>query len=81
LKNITCSTLILEGEKDDSFPGQPRKVYDGLTSLKPQFKKHIVFTEEEGAEEHCQSGASGLTSQRIFDWLDEILQVKTKKLN
>lgn len=81
LKNITCPTLVLEGEKDDSFPGQPRKVYDGLTSLKPQFKKHIVFTEEEGAEEHCQSGASGLASQRIFDWLDEILQVKTKKLN
>lgn len=81
LKNITCPTLILEGEKDDSFPGQPRKVYDGLTSLKPQFKKHIVFTEVEGAEEHCQSGACGLTNQRIFDWLDETLQVKTKKGN
>ena len=32
LSNIQCQTLVLEAEKDDSFPGQPKKVYDGLTS-------------------------------------------------
>lgn len=72
LPNIKCPTLVLEAEKDDSFPGQPKKVYDGLSSLTPKQKKHIVFTELEGAEEHCQSGAASLTNQRIFDWLDEM---------
>ncbi len=33
LNYIKCPTLVLEGEKDDSFPGQPKKVYEGLISL------------------------------------------------
>jgi pimeloyl-ACP methyl ester carboxylesterase len=62
IKNITCPTLVLVAEQDDSFPGQPKKVYDGLRSP----KKYVLFTEEEGAEEHCQAGASALSYQRIF---------------
>lgn len=69
-QKIKCPTLVLEAEKDDSFPGQPRMVYDALTCP----KKYILFTSEEGAEEHCQSGAPAISSQRIFDWLDETLQ-------
>jgi dienelactone hydrolase len=65
--NIRCPTLVLEAEKDDSFPGQPKKVYDALACP----KKYILFTSEEGAEEHCQCGAPALSNQRIFDWLDE----------
>lgn len=68
-QKIKCPTLVLEGEKDDSFLGQPKKVYDPLTCP----KKYIQFTTEEGAEEHCQCGAPALSNQRIFDWLDEIL--------
>jgi hypothetical protein len=64
--------LVLEAEKDDSFPGQPKKVYEGLESP----KKYIVFTQEEGAEEHFQSGASALSNQRIFDWVDKIFEYK-----
>src|ERR687883_412762 len=70
-QNIKCHTLVLEAEKDDSFPGQPKKVYDALTSP----KSYIKFTEEEGAEEHCQGGAPALSNQRIFDWLDKTLNV------
>ena len=73
VQNIKCPTLVLEAEKDDSFPGQPKKVYDALTSP----KKYIIFTEEEGAEEHCQCGALSLSNQRIFDWLDETFQKKS----
>ena len=51
-QKIKCPTSVLEAEKDDSFPGQPRMVYDALTCP----KKYILFTSEEGAEEHCQSG-------------------------
>jgi len=71
VQNIKCPTLVLEAEKDDSFPGQPKKVYDALTSP----KSYIRFTEEEGAEEHCQGGAPALSNQRIFDWLDKTLNV------
>jgi hypothetical protein len=59
--------LVLEAEKDDSFPGQPKKVHDALTCP----KKYVLFTIQEGAEEHCQSGASAISNQHIFDWLDE----------
>ena len=44
---------------------------DALTSP----KSYIRFTEEEGAEEHCQGGAPALSNQRIFDWLDKTLNV------
>jgi hypothetical protein len=53
VQNIKCPTLVLEAEKDDSFPGQPKKVYDALTCP----KSYIRFTEQEGAEEHSQCGA------------------------
>jgi len=69
--NIRCPTLVLDAEKDDSFPGQPQKVYDALTCP----KKYTLFTIDEGAEEHCQSGAPSLSNQRIFDWLDEIFKI------
>ena len=46
LKNINCHTLVLEAEKDDSFPAQPKKVYDGLTSVAS--KNYILFNEDEG---------------------------------
>ena len=72
-QNIKCPTLVLEAEKDDSFPEQPKKVFDALTCP----KKYILFTAEEGAEEHCQSGAPALSNQRIFDWLDETLQMRS----
>jgi hypothetical protein len=45
-------------------------VYEALTCP----KKYILFTAEEGAEEHCQCGASALSNQRIFDWLDETMK-------
>jgi pimeloyl-ACP methyl ester carboxylesterase len=69
-QNIKCPTLVLEAEKDDSFPRQPKEVYDALKCP----KKYILFTEEEGAEEHCQCGAAALSNQRIFDWLDGIVK-------
>jgi hypothetical protein len=40
VRNIKCLTLVLDAEKDDSFPGQPKKVYDTLTSP----KSYIRFT-------------------------------------
>ncbi len=52
LRDIKCPTLVLEGEKNNSFLVQSKKVYDGLTSLPTAIKKHIVFAEVKGAEEN-----------------------------
>ena len=38
-------------------------------------KEIPLFTVDEGAEEHCQSGAPSLSNQRIFDWLDETFKI------
>jgi pimeloyl-ACP methyl ester carboxylesterase len=67
---IKCPTLVLAGEKDVSFPGQAQMLYDLLKCP----KKYILFTTEEGAEDHCHPAALSLANQRIFDWLDETLQ-------
>lgn len=68
---ITCPTLICASEDDKLFPGQSRKLYDELTGP----KKLIIFTAEEGAVESSRSGDGLLMSQRVFDWLDEILAI------
>jgi pimeloyl-ACP methyl ester carboxylesterase len=67
---IKCPTLLLAGEKDHSFAGQAKKLYDLLKCP----KKYILFTSEEGAEDHCHVAALSLANQRIFDWLDNTFQ-------
>jgi hypothetical protein len=34
----------------------------------------MLFTEEDSASEHCQVGAGGIATQRLFDWIDENLK-------
>ncbi len=68
---IECPTLIVDSEHETSFPGQAKKLYDALTSP----KEWMLFTAEEGAEEHCQAGALFRAHERIFDWLATTLAV------
>ena len=68
--NKEYPTLVLEAQMDDDFPGGPKKVYDALKCP----KKYVLFTAEEGAEDHCQVAALSLSNQRIFDWLDEVFK-------
>ncbi|KMO71296.1 alpha/beta hydrolase family protein [Mycolicibacterium chlorophenolicum] len=63
-------TLILHGEKDHFIP---REQVDQLYATLRAPKTLRVFTEEEGAEEHCQFGNLTLLHQVLFDWLDETL--------
>jgi hypothetical protein len=35
------------------------------------FFKDDDFTEEEGADSHCEPAAKGIRGERIFDWLDQ----------
>ena len=54
-----------------SFPLATKKVYDALTFP----MKYILSTSEEGDEEDCQIGVLALSNQRIFNWLDETLNL------
>ena len=63
-------TLILHGASDHLFPlDQADMLYAALKAPKTL----RVFTEEEGAEEHCQIGNITLLHQVLFDWLDKTL--------
>ena len=63
-------TLILHGIGDHLFPlEQADMLYAALKA--PTTMR--VFTEEEGAEEHCQIGNMTLLHQVLFDWLDKTL--------
>jgi pimeloyl-ACP methyl ester carboxylesterase len=68
-EKITCPTLVCEGVNDSLAPGQASVLFDHLTCP----KKHLVFTEEEGGDEHCQVGADRLAMGRICNWLDDTL--------
>jgi pimeloyl-ACP methyl ester carboxylesterase len=64
---IRCNMLICDGEEEHFFEGQAKKLYDLLKCP----KDFMVFTVEEAAASHCQSGAEAVSSQRVFDWLDD----------
>ena len=55
------------GRKQETAPGEARKLYDALTCE----RTFMLFTHEEGAEDHCQVASPLLAQQRIFDWLAE----------
>jgi len=66
VEKIRCPTLVMEAQEDEFVPGQAKIVHDALNCP----KKYILFTKEEGAEDHCHVAALSLSNQRIFDWLD-----------
>ena len=65
--SIRCATLVVDTEQEASFAGEAKKLYDALRCE----KTFMLFTSEEGAEDHCQAGTPLLSQQRIFDWLAE----------
>jgi dienelactone hydrolase len=69
VKKIKCRMLVVDSAEDKDMPGQAIKLYKALRSP----KTYMLFTKEEGAEDHCQMGANLISSERIFGWLDENL--------
>ena len=69
---VSCPTLVIDAEKESFFPGHPKRLYEALTCA----KDYLLFTSEEGAQEHCQVGALEIFHQRLFAWLDETLKVR-----
>lgn len=69
IERISCPCLVMEADGDQFFRGQPQHVFDSLRS-----PKHFArFTSEDGAENHCQSGALGFKDEVVFNWLDDVL--------
>lgn len=71
IDQIKCPCLVMEAEGDIFFQGQPQRVYDALQAP----KQLVKFTSEDGAENHCQSGALAFKDEIVFNWLDETLKL------
>jgi pimeloyl-ACP methyl ester carboxylesterase len=69
VKDISCSVLILNSENDQLILGQAAKLYDSLSCP----RQYVMFTEAQGADEHCQMGAVRVSNETIFCWLEEVL--------
>jgi len=62
--DITAVTLVIDAEYEAY--GQARQFYDALRCE----KEYMLFTEDEAAPLHVQTGSLAVSSQRIFDWID-----------
>jgi hypothetical protein len=70
MRTPRCPATFYPGGAHDQFaPGQAGVLFDRLTCP----KTFLEFTEEEGADEHCQAGAQRLAMARVCDWLDDTL--------
>lgn len=67
IEEIRCKVLVMDGTSEEWGKGQAKELYDMLKCE----KDYMLFTEEDSASEHCQVGAGGIATQRLFDWIDE----------
>ncbi|SFR44053.1 alpha/beta hydrolase family protein [Halogeometricum limi] len=67
---ITCPTLALAGADDHLIPLS--LAYEFVDAVAGETTLR-VFTEEEGAAEHCQLGNLSLAHGVVYDWMDETL--------
>ena len=65
---IKCNMLVIDSEGDIFFKGQPKKLYDKLNCP----KDYVIFTKDQTAQAHCQAGATAISNEIIFNWLDKV---------
>lgn len=68
---IRCPALVTDPEDEPFWPGQSAALHAALTCPKTL----MPFTAAEGANGHCEPMAPGLLCQRMFDWLEETLDI------
>jgi hypothetical protein len=67
---IQCPCLVLDAEGVFLVGGtQAQQMYDALQAPKQLFR----FTSEDGAENHCESGALSYKDEIVLNWLDKTL--------
>lgn len=67
IAQITTPLLLTDPDNEQFWPGQAQRLYEKLRGP----KAIVRFTEEEGADLHCEVAANGIRNERVFDWLDE----------
>jgi hypothetical protein len=67
---IACPVLVTDPDHEQFWPGQSGELYDKLPTTTTGTVV-IRFTEEEGADSHCEPAGNGIRGERIFDWLDQ----------
>jgi dipeptidyl aminopeptidase/acylaminoacyl peptidase len=71
IEKIKCPTLVTDGVSDSKMGTTQAKIfYDNLKCP----KTYLLFSNDYCAGEHCQLGASAISYQEKFDWLDEQLK-------
>lgn len=64
---IKCKFLVVDSEKDEF--SQARLLYEKLKCS----KDYLLFTSEEAAELHVQTGSLGISDERIFNWIENVV--------
>ena len=73
VKDIVAPVMITDPEGEQFWAGQSQQLFDAL----PGPKVIVRFTKAEGADMHCEPMGRSLLEQRMYDWLDETLEVQT----
>lgn len=71
-KDITAPIFISDPEDEQFWPGQSQQLYDAVSGP----KVIVPFTKAEGANMHVEPMARSLFEQRMYDWLDETLDLR-----
>ncbi|MFF2732749.1 hypothetical protein ACFVS9_33220 [Streptomyces sp. NPDC058008] len=61
--------LLCSGKDDGFFKGRPETLHGHLRCE----KTFMAFTDAEGAEAHCRSGAQKPAFARVYDWRDRVM--------
>jgi hypothetical protein len=70
MSHITCPLLITDPDHEQFWPGQSDELHQGVAG-----STRIRFTRTEGADWHCEPAATGLRDERVFDWLEDVLEL------
>lgn len=68
LEHITCKVLLMDGSAEERTAGDGERIHQMLPN-----STYMLFTDEDTASLHNQTGALAVANQRMFDWLDENL--------
>ncbi len=67
ISRIGCPTLVVDAEAEEY--GDAKVFYDALKCP----KTYLLFTEAEAAPLHVQTASLALGSQKMFDWIDDVV--------
>jgi hypothetical protein len=67
---ITCSLFITDPDHEQFWPGQSDELHQGVNG-----SARVRFTRAEGADWHCEPAATGRRDERVFDWLEDVIEL------